>query len=83
MKNQLIAEIFYEMADILEMQNIQWKPRAYRQAARAIDSLPEDVEKIYKKGGIKLLEEIPWVGEGIGKKIIELLKKGKIKEYER
>jgi len=83
MKNQLIAAIFYEMADILEMQNVQWKPRAYRQAARAIDSLPKDIESVYKEGGIKLLEEIPGVGEGIAKKIIEFLKKGKIQEYER
>lgn len=83
MKNIELAEIFFEMADILEMKNIQWKPRAYRQAARAISSLQEDIEKIYKKGGIKLLEEIPGVGEGIGKKIIEFLKTGKIKEHER
>jgi DNA polymerase (family 10) len=83
MRNQLIAEIFYAMADILEMQNVQWKPRAYRQAARAIDSLPEDIGGVYKKGGIKLLEEIPGVGEGIAKKIIEFLKTGKVKEYER
>ncbi|MBW2966316.1 hypothetical protein KY342_04400 [Candidatus Woesearchaeota archaeon] len=83
MKNQLIAGIFYEIADILEMQNVQWKPRAYRQAARAIDSLPEAIESVYKKGGIKLLEEIPGVGEGIAKKIIEFLETGKVKEYER
>ena len=42
MINSEIASIFYEMADILEMMDVQWKPRAYRQAARAIDSLPED-----------------------------------------
>lgn len=83
MKNSEIASIFYEMADILEMMNVQWKPRAYRQAARAIDSLPEDVNSIYKKGGIKLLEEIPGVGEGIAKKIVEFLQTGKVKEHER
>lgn len=83
MKNLEIANIFYEMADILEMQNVQWKPRAYRQAARAIDSLSEDIEDIYKKGGMRLLEEIPGVGEGIAKKIVEFLKTGKIKEYNR
>ena len=38
------------MADILEMQNIAWKPVAYRKAARAIDELSEDVEDIYNKG---------------------------------
>jgi DNA polymerase (family 10) len=83
MNNQEIASIFYEIADILEMQNIAWKPRAYRQAARAIENLSENVADIYKKGGIKLLEEIPGVGEGIAKKIVQYLEKGKINEYER
>jgi DNA polymerase (family 10) len=82
MKNSEIAAIFYEMADILEIQDVAWKPRAYRQAARAIDTLPEDIEAVYKKGGIKLLEEIPGVGEGIAKKIIQYLETGKIKEHE-
>lgn len=82
-KNNDIAAIFFEMADILDMQNVEWKPRAYRQAARAIESLSEDIETIYKKGGIKLLEEIPGVGEGIAKKIIQFIEKGKVKEYEK
>jgi DNA polymerase (family 10) len=83
MKNQQIASIFYEIADILEMQNVQWKPRAYRQAAQSIDSLKEDVEEIYKKGGTKKLEEIPNIGEALAKKIEEFINAGRIKEYER
>ncbi|MBW3017345.1 hypothetical protein KY316_03145 [Candidatus Woesearchaeota archaeon] len=83
MKNQEIAAIFYEMADILEMQNVQWKPRAYRTAARAIENLDEPIENIFKRGGLKELEELPGVGEGIGKKIVEYLKTGKINEYEK
>ena len=63
MKNTEIAGIFFEMADILEMKNVQWKPRAYRQAARAVSSLPEDVEKIYKKGGTMRLGTYPCVLE--------------------
>jgi len=83
MKNLEMAEVFYEMADILEMQNVQWKPRAYRTAARAIEGLSEPIEVIYKRGGIKELEELPGVGEGIAKKIAEYLKTGKVKEYEK
>ena len=49
MKNNEIASIFYEMADILEIQNVEWKPRAYRQAAKAIESLPEDITEIVFK----------------------------------
>jgi len=81
MANEELAGIFFEMADILEMKNVQWKPRAYRQAARAIGS-SEDVSILYKKGGKKTLEEIPGVGEGIAKKIVEFIKTGKIRAYE-
>lgn len=81
MKNLELAKIFYDIADILELKNVEWKPVAYRKAARALESLSEDVETIYTKGGIKALEEIPGIGEGIAKKIIEFIETGKVKEY--
>lgn len=78
MRNEEIAKIFFEVADILEMQNVQWKPKAYRAAAFAIESLGEPVADIYKRGGLKALEEIPGVGEAIAKKIEELIKTEKL-----
>jgi len=81
MNNSEIASIFFEMADILEMQNVEWKPRAYRDAARSVDSLKKDVSDIYSKGGLKALEEIPGIGEHLGRKIEEYIKTGKIKAY--
>jgi DNA polymerase (family 10) len=83
MKNEGIARIFYEMADILEMQGVEWKPRVYRKAAKAIESLSEDVEVIYRKNSIAGLEEIPGVGERLAKKIIEYIETGKVREHER
>lgn len=80
--NEKIAGIFYDMADILEMQNVQWKPIAYRRAARSLEALKQDVKEIYKKGGLKSLDEIPEIGEGISKKIVEYIETGKIKKYE-
>ncbi len=77
--NQELAAIFYEIADILEMKKVQWKPAAYRKAARAIESLGEDVKEIYEKEGQEGLEEIPGVGEAISEKIIEYIKTGKVK----
>ncbi len=82
MKNSEIADIFFEMADLLDMQGVQWKPRAYRNAARAVDS-SGDIEIILKKGGKKALMEIQGVGEALADKIIEYVQTGKIKEYER
>ena len=83
MTNQEIASIFYEMADILEMQNVAWKPIAYRNAARTIESLKEDVKTIYKRGGLEKLNQIPNIGEALAKKIEEYIKTGKIKTHER
>lgn len=82
MKNQEIAQIFYEIAGFLEMEKIQFKPYAYQKAAVALEALEEPIEEIYKKGGIKTLEEIPGVGKSIAEKIEEYLKTGRIKYYQ-
>jgi len=82
MKNQEIASIFYEIADFLEMEGIQFKPYAYRRVAITLETLEEDVEDIYKKGGLKALEKIPGVGKNIAERIEEHLKTGKIKYYQ-
>ena len=82
-KNQIAAKIFYEIADFLEIQGVQWKPIAYRKVARTIESLSEDVEEIYKRGGVKALKEIPGVGENISKKLEEIIKTGKLAYHDR
>ncbi|MFW6045980.1 MAG: hypothetical protein ACOC8O_03905, partial [Natronomonas sp.] len=47
MKNQEIATMLREIADFLEIQEVEYKPRAYRTAARNIESLSEDIEDIH------------------------------------
>lgn len=81
-KNALCAKIFYEIADILEMQDVQWKPIAYRKAARTIESLSKDVEEIYARGGVKALQELPGIGEAISGKTEEIIKTGTLHYYE-
>lgn len=83
MKNQEIADILYKMAELLEMQDVQFKPYAYQKAAGILEGLEEDVEEIYNKGGRKALIALPGVGESIARHIEEYLKKGEIKGYER
>ncbi len=83
MKNTEVSEILYRVADFLELQDeIRFKFLAYRKAARTIESLSSDIADIYKKGGIKALEEIPSVGKGIAESIEEILKTGKLKYLE-
>lgn len=80
--NLEIAGIFFEMADILEMKKIQWKPQAYRMAAQTIESLRYNLTEIYKKEGSKGIDNLPGIGEGITKKIVEYIKTGNISKHE-
>lgn len=80
MKNLEVAKILYEIADILEAQDVDFKPRAYRKAARSIEELSEDIEEIHGRGE---LEDIPGVGKSIAKKISEYLETGKLRYYEK
>lgn len=79
MKNQEIATVLREIADFLEIQEAEYKPRAYRTAARSIESLSEDIEDVYDRGD---LTEIEGVGESISEKIAEYLETGELEYYE-
>jgi DNA polymerase (family 10) len=82
MTNKEIAQILYNISEYLAMQDVPFKPRAFEKAAASIESLEQDLSEIYKKGGVKALEEIESIGKGIAERIEELLKTGKIKDYE-
>ena len=82
MLNKKIAEIFYEIADLLEIKGIAFKPTAYRRAAKFLDDSDADVSLIYKEKGLKGLEDLPSIGKSMAKKIEEYLKKGGIKYYQ-
>src|SRR5208282_4836681 len=79
MKNALVAKILYEIADLLDMQGVQFKPQAYRKAARTIASLPSPIEEVYSEGK---LDELPGVGVNIAKKIAEIIETGSLKYFE-
>jgi DNA polymerase (family 10) len=79
MKNKEVADILYEIADYLEIEDVQFKPRAYRQAARNIESLSEDIEAIHERDE---LDEIDGVGESIAEKIAEFLETGSMEYYQ-
>jgi len=83
MRNQEIAKIFYGIASYLETESVAFKPYAYEKAAINLETLEEDVEEIYKKGGLKALKSLPGVGKSIAEKIEEYLKTSKIKYYEQ
>ena len=82
MKNQELAKILFEFAELYEMQGTLFKPRAFERASEALAALDRDVEDIYKKEGLQGLQEIPAVGRGIAERIAEYLKTGRIREYD-
>lgn len=71
------------MAELLEMKEIEFKPRAYEKAALGVESLDREAKDIYEEDGIKALMKIPGVGKGIAEHMECLLKKGKFSEYEK
>ncbi len=84
MENTEFAKVFWEIAELLELkEENRFKIRAYQKAAQNIENLSENLETIYKKSGIKGLEEIPGIGEHIALKIEELIKTGKQKLHEK
>ena len=83
MKNFEIAKILYNIALYLEMEEEQFKPRAYEKAAHSIEALSEECSETYKRGGIKALMEIPGIGQSIAEKIEEMIKTGKLKYYDQ
>lgn len=80
MKNLKVAQILYKIADLLEIQEVEFKPVAYRRAAMSIENLSDSIEDYYKNDKLK---DIPGVGEGIAKKIVEIIKTGTCKEFKK
>ncbi len=80
MTNREIADIFDNIADMLEIKGeIIHRIMAYRNAAGAIRDLPRDINAIAAEND---LGSIPFVGKIISEKIQEMLDTGKLGFYE-
>ena len=75
MRNSEVALVFYEIADLLELQGLPFKPQAYRRAASAIEQMEVDIEQMVDEGRHR---DIPGVGVAIAKKIEELVRTGEL-----
>lgn len=81
MKNKLVADLLYQIADLLDIKgDIFFKTRAYRIAAQTIEVLSEDIEDISREDRLK---EIDGVGDALSFKIKEFLEKGKLEYFEK
>ena len=79
-KNREIAAILYEMAELLELHaENRFKIIAFSRAARAIESLREDIVQVCRE---KRLQSIPGVGKAIAQKVEEYLRTGRIQSHQ-
>ncbi len=83
MTNKKYSKIFKEISQMLEIKGEnRFKVIAYENAARKIKIMADDLEDVYKGGGIKELVKLDGIGEGIAEKIEELIKTGKCKYHQ-
>lgn len=75
--NKKIANFLFEIADLLELKGVQFKPRAYRRAAQNISTLSKDIKEYYEE---QKLQDIEGVGESIAEKVEEIIETGDL-EY--
>ena len=75
-----VAEILISIATLLELKGENpFKTRAYHNAARALDSLEEPLDKIVAE---HRLSEVKGIGESLQKRITELVTTGRMGYYE-
>ena len=80
MKNQTVAQILYEIADLLDIKGEGFfVTRAYRMAAQTIEILDEDINKLVQE---QRLTDIQGIGNALAKKITELVTTGKLQFLE-
>lgn len=78
--NRELAEIFYKIADLLEIKGeVIYKILAYRKAADSLKDLSRSAYDLWQEGR---LTDIPGVGKAIAEKIEELFSTGKLGYYE-
>jgi DNA polymerase (family 10) len=79
MKNQQIATIFNEIAELLELKGgNSFRIRAYRRAAQNLDGLAQDVAMLTEDE----LMDIPGIGKDLAGKVREYVETGAIAKHE-
>ncbi len=81
MDNKAIAHIFYETADLMEVNgDDSFRIRSYRRAAEALEAHSEQVAQLIHEP--KKLLAIPGIGKGMVANIQELEREGKLKPHQ-
>jgi DNA polymerase (family 10) len=80
--NKEIADLFNQLADILEIEGANpFRVRAYRNAARFIGDYPRKLSEMVQAG--EDLTRLPGIGEDLSKKIITIVNTGHLPALEK
>jgi len=80
MKSQDIAQIFREIAQMLELQNANpFRIRAYERAAQTIENVGQELERLHESNA---LTSLPGIGKDLAEKINEYYAQGTIAYYQ-
>lgn len=81
--NQEIAKNLREIASLLEKQNANpFRVRAYQQAAKTVDSMPQSINDIVAQKDFDGLLDLPAIGPGIARSIYEFVATGRMSRLE-
>jgi DNA polymerase/3'-5' exonuclease PolX len=80
--NQQIAEVLFNIATLLEMQQgNQYRIAAYRNAARCITALPVPAAEVIRRSERPEQPELPGLGRRLRRKVAELVTTGRMTFY--
>jgi DNA polymerase (family X) len=75
-ENAEVARIFREVAELLEVQNANpFRIRAYRNAARVVESHPRSVAGLAREGP-EAVDALPGIGPDLAAKVVEIAETG-------
>ncbi|WP_418284264.1 DNA polymerase/3'-5' exonuclease PolX [Halorubrum sp. DTA46] len=80
-RNDEVATLLEEFADLLEATGVEYKPTAYRRAAENVREHTAPIENLAGEGE-DAVAEIDRVGDAIASKIVEYFETGEIAELE-
>jgi DNA polymerase (family 10) len=80
-RNADVAARFEEMADLLEAQDVEYKPRSYRRAAENVRDCPVAIEELVAEGKDAVME-VDGVGDALADKVVEYVETGEVAELE-
>ncbi|MCL5026335.1 MAG: DNA polymerase/3'-5' exonuclease PolX [Chloroflexi bacterium] len=79
MTNKQIAAVLNDIADLLDLKGDVFRQRAYREAARRIDMLGQELSELHAAGK---LGSMPGIGKSMEGHLVELLETGHSQRYE-